>query len=337
MAQLIITNEKQAFDYLHKALENQGGNESVEIVFDSWPSIKLKLEGSGYDSTITSEMAESLVELQHALNRTFARAVHDAPTARTLTAEEKKNIQFKAKVEKGSSLVTIDLGDYAQKIGLAITDKMTPEMLTITILGLAIAAGATVSYKAFLKSREEQLETETDAKKLVSLSQEETKRLEIFATAMTRNPMLRNANEDFDVARHEMVKSISDATSLSINDVTLDNVSAKAIASSPRVSSKQIQANGNYYIREIKWLKDEVLLTLEDVGTKRTFKASFNDTSLKPNELAVIKEKEWSRGIVYLSINATELRGDITSATIINVIAQPDEPTRQAYNLDNIE
>lgn len=324
MTQIRISSEEQAFDYLKKALEQQLTDEPIEVFFDNWPIITLKLEGKGYDSTITSEMAGSLVELQQALNRTFARAVHSAPTARTLTLEEKKEIQFKAKVEKGSSLVTIDLGDYAQKIGLAITDKMTPEMLTITILGLAIAAGATISYKAFLKNRTEQLDADTDAKKLVSLSQEETKRLDIFAKAMKKNPMLKNANEDFDVARHEMVKSVSDAKSISINNVELDNASAKAIALTSRTSSIPIQANGNYYIREIKWLTDEALLTLEDIGTKRTFKASFNDTSLKPNELTIIKEKEWSRGVVYLSINATELRGDITSATIISVTAQPD-------------
>lgn len=324
MTQIIISSEDQAFDYLKKALEQQLTDEPIEIIFDSWPIITLKLEGEGYDSTITSEMASSLVELQQALNRTFARAVHNAPTARTLTLEEKKEIQFKAKVEKGSSLVTIDLGEYAQKIGLAITDKMTPEMLTITILGLAIAAGATISYLAFLKNRTEQFDVETDAKKLISLSQEETKRMDIFAKAMNKNPMLKNANEDFDVARHEMVKSVSDARSISINNVELDNASAKAIASTSRASSIQIQANGNYYIREIKWLTDEALLTLEDIGTKRTFKAAFNDTSLKPNELSIIKEKEWSRGVVYLSINATELRGDITTATIISVTAQPD-------------
>ena len=326
--ELKISNESDAFKYLQQALTQELKGDAVNIIFDKWPSITLKLEGPGYDSTITSEMAGSLVELQLALNRTFARAVHNTPTARSLTADEKKDIQFKAKVEKGSSLVTVELGDIAQKIGLAITDKMTPEMLTITILGLAIAAGATVSYKAFLKHRGEALDTDTDAKKLVSLSQEETKRLEIFANAMNKNPMLRLANEDFDVARHEMVKSVSDATSISVNAVKLDNADAKAVAATPRTSSTHIQANGNYYIREIKWLTDEVLLTLEDVGTKRTFKAAFTDTSLKPTELAVIKEREWSRGVVYLSINATELRGDITTATIVSVTAQPDEPSQ---------
>ncbi|PPC99526.1 MAG: hypothetical protein CTY35_03970 [Methylotenera sp.] len=327
MAQIKISNEKQAFDYLEKVLHNQIGDESIEIVFDNWPLITLRLEGKGYDSTITSEMASSIVELQYAVNRTFARVVHNTSTARTLTADEKKDIQFKAKVEKGSSLVTIDLGDYVQKLGLAITDKMTPEMLAITLIGVSVAAGTTLAVRAFVKHRSEQIAADTEAKKLISLSQEETKRLEIFASAMTRVPLLKKANEDFDVARHEMVKSIGEATSVTINSVKLDNESAKAIASTPRATSTQIQANGNYYIREIKWLTDEVLLTLEDIGTKRSFKASFNDTSLKPTELAIIKEKEWSRGVVYLSINATELRGEITSATIISVVAQPDEPS----------
>lgn len=330
MAQRVlkIKNEDDAFRYLEQALTQELNGDGVSIHFDNWPSISLKLEGPGYDSTITSEMAGSLVELQLALNRTFARVVHDAPNARSLTAEEKKVIQFKAKVEKGSSLVTVELGDIAQKIGIAITNKMTPEMLTITILGLAIAAGATISYKAFLKHRGEFLDSEIDANKLASLSQEETKRLEIFAEAMSKNSVLKHANNDFDVARHEMVKSVSDATSISVNNVKLNSRDAKAIAATPRTSSTQIQANGNYYIREIKWLTNEVLLTLEDVGTKRTFKASFADASLKHDELAVIKEREWSRGVVYLSINATELRGEITTATIVSVTAQPDEPSQ---------
>jgi hypothetical protein len=55
-------------------------------------------------------MAVALVDLQHAMNRNYARMVHGTSNSNILTHQTRQSLTFKAKVEKGSSLVKIDLG-----------------------------------------------------------------------------------------------------------------------------------------------------------------------------------------------------------------------------------
>src|SRR5450830_764857 len=100
-------------------------------------------------------MAGALVQIQHAINRAYARTIHNTTNARSLTAEERQDLQFKAKVESGSSLITVDLGKFAEKLSTSMVDKMTPEMLTITALGIAIAGASLLALKSYFKMRTE--------------------------------------------------------------------------------------------------------------------------------------------------------------------------------------
>ncbi|MFC6520100.1 hypothetical protein ACFQAT_10300 [Undibacterium arcticum] len=211
MNEVIIKNEKDAFDLLQKALDQQLGDKAFTLKFDHWPLIEIKLEGDGYDSTITPDMAGALVEIQHAINRTYARTVHHSTNARSLTAEERQDLQFKAKVESGSSLITVDLGKFAEKLATSVADKMTPELLAITIVGVAVAGASLLAYKAYLKNRSEDKVIEQKALTKMALSQEETKRLEIFARALKHTPELAHAQADFDDARNEIVRATGDA------------------------------------------------------------------------------------------------------------------------------
>lgn len=321
---ITIRNEVEAFSFIEKALNHEISDTPLELVFDNWPVLEIKLQGEGYKSTITAEMAQALVEVQHAMNRTYARAVYHTTNARKLTDEDRRNILFKAKVENGSSLIKIDLGAFAEKLTTNLVSKMTPEDLVITILGIAAVAGSVVAYKAFLKHRSEDKKISVEAEKTIAMSEEETKRLGIFAAAVKQNPILDHVRQDFNEARHEIVRGIADAQSLTVGDVTLDSKTAHVIAMTKRTESKQLQLNGNYFIKKADWQIDgEVRLTVSHADTARVFVASFRDDSLNKEQTKIIEEAEWKRGQVYLSVNGTELRGEITTATIIDVKAQP--------------
>jgi hypothetical protein len=211
---------------------------------------------------------------------------------------------------------------------------MTPELLVTTVLGIAAVTGGTFAYKAFLKQRSEDKKISVKAEKSMAMSKEETRRLEIFANAIKAAPVLDHIRQDFDVARQEIVRGIADAQSLTVSDVTLDSKTAHVIAMTKRSESKPLHLNGNYFIKKADWQIDgEVRLTISHVETARVFVASFRDDSLKKEQTKIIEEAEWSRCYVYLSVNATELRGEITTATIIDVKAQPDLADDPALNL----
>jgi hypothetical protein len=122
--EIVIHNEEEAFAAIERAIKHEFGVEPIQIKFESWPQIEIRLEGKGYEGTITADMAGALVELQHAMNRAYARMVHQSTNARSLTDVERGQLQFKAKVENGSSLIKVDLGEYAEKLVVALADKM---------------------------------------------------------------------------------------------------------------------------------------------------------------------------------------------------------------------
>ena len=243
--EITITNESQAFSALEKAVENQFGDAPVSIKFCGWPILEIELEGDGYAGTITAEMAAGLVELQSAINRSYSRMVHQEANSRKLTSEEKHEILFKAKVEKGCSLLKIDLGQFAEKLATQLVDKITPELLVISVIGIAVSAGSVVAIKAFLKHKSEDKKITVEAEKAIALSQEETRRLKVFAKAMSGNPALSHINDDFDVARTQIVKGTADADTISLNDVSLDRETARVLSISKRIASTEVQLNGN--------------------------------------------------------------------------------------------
>ncbi|MFC3107383.1 hypothetical protein ACFOFO_05325 [Undibacterium arcticum] len=325
MNEVIIKNEKDAFDLLQKALDQQLGDKAFTLKFDHWPLIEIKLEGDGYDSTITPDMAGALVEIQHAINRTYARTVHHSTNARSLTAEERQDLQFKAKVESGSSLITVDLGKFAEKLATSVADKMTPELLAITIVGVAVAGASLLAYKAYLKNRSEDKVIEQKALTKMALSQEETKRLEIFARALKHTPELAHAQADFDDARNEIVRATGDAKSLTVNSVEMDNATAKVIGITKRSEAQEVQLNGTYLITATDLRHpNEIKLRIKRVSDSKEFMASFLDHSLQQDQIKMLQSAEWDRQPVYLSINAHSLRGEITTATVISVQLQPE-------------
>lgn len=322
---LKVSSEGDAFRLIEQAVNRELGHRPYRLVFDNWPVLSIKLDGDGYDSTITSDMAAALVELQHAINRSYARVLYDYANGRALSAEERNSLKFKAKVDHGSSLIEINLGEWAERLSSALGGKMSPEMVVGTVLGCAVIAGGTLVYKDFLQLRSEDKRIEIAMKERVALSQEETRRQEILARAIAVQPRLEYVRENFDVARTEILKGVGDADTLTISGVTLENAFAHSIARAKRTEARQLQLNGNYEIEQVNWQQeDEVRIKVKGLDEGgRTFVASLTDQSIEKDQVALLQKAEWSRSKIYLSINATELRGEITTATIVGVTLQP--------------
>ena len=69
MAELKVGDEAKAIRLLQEALEGRFDNKDVALSFEKWPVFSIRLVGRGYDSTITADIAEALIEVQNAVNR----------------------------------------------------------------------------------------------------------------------------------------------------------------------------------------------------------------------------------------------------------------------------
>jgi hypothetical protein len=324
MRQIVVHDEATAFRLLKKAIDDELGDQPFELKFSGWPLLSIRLKGKGYDSTITADVAEALVEVQRALNRAYARAVKGSADSRTLTDVERRDVQFQAKVKKGSSLIEINLGDFAEKLATAIGTKMTPEMLAITVIGVVAVAGGTYAVRAYLNAKSKDKQIESDERVKIATTQADTRKLEIFAEAMTKQPSLRSAAADFDTARTEILRSTGGANTISVNGVEINAETARVISTAIRSESEEVQRNGTYLILTTDLRQpDEIRMRIRNAQTGTEFYAGFKDRSLHREQILLLQDAEWSRSTVYLSINARLLRGDITAANVISVALQP--------------
>ena len=318
---LFVRSEDEAFELLQRALANELAEQPYVLVFDNWPLLTLRFVGDEYHSTITPQIAGALVELQHVMNRTYARHVRHATNANVLTKEERSSIEFKAKVDEGSSLITVDLGNFAEVLSTALVTTMTGPQLVVLVLGLAVTGASYIAFKAWLAAQSEDKKIDQATKQTVQLSEQETQRMQIFANAMAANPALKASHDDFDNMRHDILKSVGDATSLDVQGIALSQEQARKIATTPRVRAEEVQLNGTYRIVKLDWSKeDEVRISVFGVGAeRREFIASMRAHNLTNENIEKLKACEWERRPVHLTINATVLRGDVTTATIVGV------------------
>lgn len=326
-----ITSEAEAFAFLQRSLAKDLESTSVNVSFDGWPQITLGLDGKGYDSTITTHVAAALIELQQAVNRTYARALKGVSNSNVLTNEQKRSVEFKAKVEKGSSVITVDLGPFANNLANALVGKMTGTELALTIVGVAVAAGGTVVMRNYIRTRSEEKKLEVETKGRIAMSQEETQRMAIFAQAQAQVPAVRIATEEFDQTRHAMMKAVGDAANVNLQGVKLTNAEAHTLAANPRDRAVDVQLNGNYLIDKLDWTKEgEVRISVRSVDRPLAFTAKLVTAALKQDFKDKLKASEWERKKVYMAVNATQLREEITTATIISVEWPPEKPTGAA-------
>lgn len=322
-----ITSEEQAFDVLQRALAEEFSDANVRLSFDGWPVLTIELEGEGYRSTITAPMAEGLVQLQRAMYRAYAQLVKGTGNATTLTNEEKTSIQFKAKVDDGCSLITVNVADFVKKVALATIGKMTSTDLVITIVSLAAIAGSTVAYRAFLKARSNDKKVELETQARIALSVDERARQEHLTNALTRVPRLQHISDDFDDARTELLKGVADAKSIEVQGTVLTNSEARALAATTRQRAREVRLDGVYYIHRIDWSRaDEARLTLVGQGDQmREFVATLGTLDLTAEHRSILQSAEWGRRSLHLTINATQLRGEVTTARIVGV-SWPQSP-----------
>ncbi|WP_321849689.1 hypothetical protein [Burkholderia diffusa] len=317
---LTVKSDDEAFDLLEAALRHEVGDQPIELIFDQWPKLQVRLVGEGFDSSISPDLAQAMVDFQQALNRAYARFVHNSANARVLTAEEKASIEFRAKVESGSSLVTFDLGKFGETLSNALVAKMTPEMIVVSVLGLGLLGAGYLSYKAFLSQRTKEKEISSEAEKLIALSTQETERMKILASALKVNKDLGGSASDFDQVRGQIVKSGIHADSVSVGGLSIDAETAKVVAISKRSGSVETQMNGAYQVLATDLRQtDFIKLRIRRVQDGFEFVATFEDQSLERAQIRLLQEAEWGRKQVFLSINAVLLRDEVTKATVISV------------------
>ncbi|WP_444891237.1 hypothetical protein [Microbulbifer sp. DLAB2-AA] len=299
-----IQSEDVAWRYIEEALEGKYDNDVVELDFNEWPSFHVNVKGDRYDSTITTSMMRSLVDLQGHLNRVYAEIIY-GKSAKSLTAEERSSLEIVFKVEKGSSNVVADLSGFFAELGKNAMEKMTGKQVVTVVLGAAALWASTSAYDHYLKDKQK--------------SAEEKNRHEITVQLIKQQPRLMEIQNANVAAYTNILKSVPDADLVTTDKVTLRKDEIENITKQERQSTELKRIDDLYLISSLKIKQDSYKIDVLRVSDGRVVPTELFKGHLSMDEMENIMRAFTNEKPISLNIVGRVRGEEITSANIVGV------------------
>ena len=329
---LKIDSEDKAWEILRKALDGELDltDEATVLDFDDWLNVHIYLPKTPVQGSISPTMMEAFLELQRAINRTYKLVTSDTSDLRYLTSEEKEKLEFRVRVEKGSSEYFANLSGILEKIGIEAVSKMDPVTLTITILGVALIVGGTVGFRSWLHHKTIQRKNELDNVERKAELEVQGKALEqnlelarILTRAIAVQPLLQDVDTLVEPARDAMVKSVGEEGGGTINETAVDSALASEISTRKRHQSEETRLRGNFRIVRVDTTSsDGFRVTLVGSDSEQEITASLQDALASEAHRQAIQKAEWTKKPVYVELVARLLRGRVIDAIVIHAEAE---------------
>jgi len=316
---LTIHNDEEAFKLIREALDGAYQDDIVELNFDNWPTFEITVRGSRYDSTLTTSMMRTMVEMQRHLHRVYAEAVY-GKTAKALSQEERDALELLFRVEEGSSGVKADLSEFFNNLAQNAVDKMTGRQIMVTVLGVAVVWGSASVYEGYLTSEE--------------AHQKEQNRHELTMELAKQDPRVGGVNTEHQALMTDLLRAVSDADEVEVPGAILKKQDLADITRRERQISELQRIDGQYHITLLKQRQDRYRVEIVRTSDEATFNAELMKGHLTQREMTAITDSFLKEHAIHLNVVAT-VRGDaISSANIVGVNNQAggQEVDRDAVN-----
>ncbi len=282
----------------------------------SWPVFHLKVDGGKFQSSIGTKMMMAFIDLQANIYRTYAKMQHDVANGRLLSNEEKSALELMVEVNKGSSEYKALLADIGKKIVEGAIPKMEGKHFVI----LGMTAILSWSSSSVIK---EYLVGQTDHKKMelqLSLSKEETRRLELMKEASKQVPYVGVNTVLTEEFINKIFKGALTANYITIGGQTFNKKQVSELVRSERSTSEEVRLDGEYRILKVDSSKINFFkVELQDTTGKRFWAILQDATVTKENNQAYLQKAEWSKQPIKLMVNGTKVKGEISTAFILDV------------------
>jgi hypothetical protein len=318
LAQLSIENEVDAWRLLEQTVK---GNipidaDAFQLKIGDWPEIRLKICGARFHSSITPKMMEAFIALQKNIFRTYAKLHYNQASGKIVTLEERSALELFVEVHPGSSEFAAKLGEIGQKLVEGAINKM--DARHFVILGLAGILGwtATTSWKGYLSTQAEQKKSEIQ----LALSKEESHRLEIMSEAARQVPYVAVAKTETEEVINKILKSSVSARNITIGGHSFTGKQIQELVRPERTPSQEIRLDGEYRILKVDSSRTDFFKVELANDKGRKFWAILQDVTVtKEKNKELLQEAEWSKKPINLMINGKEVRGEVSTAFILDV------------------
>lgn len=294
----------------------EGGNlpENIKIVFDGWPQYDMKVNGRDWHGTVPTRVMAPLLEVQKDIHRVYANVCYGTSNLRKLRDEERDLLELVIKVDEGSSDYKAPLWQQLNELAKKAVEKMDSRDVVITVLGIAVVVGGVEINKAWVAQRQ----AETASEVTVQLSQEETRRLQIFSDAVKQKPVLAEARTNFESTQNKILKTVKAGDNFTSKGVELRGDQVMEVVQEERAKSGDAQITGIFRVLANDASKGAGFrIKVARISDGLTFTAEV-PIELDSDQKNIIQRAEWSKGavLVNLSVSANLLREKISNAVV---------------------
>ncbi|HMN92964.1 MAG TPA: hypothetical protein PKC60_07015 [Hydrogenophaga sp.] len=312
--QLVISDETQAWEALRKATRGGGFPDDVQLVLNGWPVFKMDIKGRDWDSTVPTRIMSPLLDVQKDINRAYANVRYGADSLRKLRDEERDDLEVVVKVKKGSSIYDADLWKQLTAIGEAAVGRMNGTEIVITVLGLGLLLTAPVMYKAWLAARQQEKQLEHQ----LSLSQQETERMQIFSDAMQKQPVLEATKQDVIATQNRMLKATRPGDVMAVHSVPVGADEAAVLVQTERERSEDVVVDDAFVVLGNRTDRIEGFrITVRRLSDGLVLQADVPIELPYPQQ-QLVQKAEWEKEKIHLTMNASSLRGKLSQAVVIS-------------------
>lgn len=325
MVRLTIKSEEEAWALLERAYAGEVFDEHTELAFEGWPTFEMKVQGRDWDSSVPTRIMSPLLEVQKDLSRAYAEVRYGSSSLHKLKEDEREQLEIVVKVEKGSSDFKADLAKQFTEIALRALERMDGTQAVILVLGLAVTLGGSVGFRAWLQHRKEikGLDVQLADRQL------DVKRLEVLAEVAKIQPAVQSALVSSIETNNKLLKALKPDDSVAFKGERLTGGAAQEVTQPERAASEDILIEGVFRVLGNRTDQgDGFRVTLQRVTDQLVVKADIPG-DLNPLQKAAVKEAEWGKWQLDMSMNASILRGAIHSAVVISARkhTEPDADT----------
>lgn len=314
----VISSEQDAWDLLEKFDQGEGNasDEAYKISFKGWPNLDLRFVGNDFHQSVPTRVMPPLLDAQREIHKLFCEMVYGTSDTRRMTYSDRSRLELVVKVDKGSSKLNASLADQLTDIAREAITKMDGQQAVITILGSALLLTSVVSWKAWLakKSKDKEIESR------IELSKIEAERQQSLTDVIKNQPILKNVSNGFDDFRNHSLSKLEQADKFELpgSSELISGEEAHEITTAKREQSIEVRLDGEFVILSVDSGGTKGFrLKVQHVVDKQVMTVSIPDGTLSKDEKEVLQKNEWAKLPIHLEINAKELRGEITTATLV--------------------
>jgi hypothetical protein len=144
--------------------------------------------------------------------------------------------------------------------------------------------------------------------------------LNTISQAIESNKYIQEMYIDAISLQDQKLKTASHVEKSIIGGVELNNYEAQELIKGTYNKAKDVRLDGEFQILKLDWDNNEYTsIKLRRVADNLEVVAMFNREDLSEEQSKVIKNAEWSKGIIFVEINAKQIGDRIDTANLISV------------------